>query len=180
MADKKTDAGAEGGDAKAAKKGGLKFALVTVALLAVEAAVLVGVFSMAGPKTTQASIDLPPVDERDALPSVELPVLDDRLVNDRTGIAYLYRAEVFVKVGGRFAEDAAKYVEANKNDIRAEIAGIWRTAEPHHFQEPTHDTLARRIESALRGRMQELAGDQSRQVVEKCILIVGTGVRVNR
>lgn len=179
MADKKPESAADS-DAKPAKKGGFKFALVTVALLAVEAAVLVGVFSLAGPKSTQASIELPPVDEMDALPAVELPVLDDRLVNDRTGIAYLYRAEVFVKVGGRYAEEAGKYIEANKNDLRAEIAGIWRTAEPHHFQEPTHDTLARRIESALRGRLKPLAGDSDRQVVEKCILIVGTGVRVNR
>ena len=52
----KADAKPEGAEGAPKKKGGLKFALITVALLAIEGGVLFAVFSMGGPKDVERAV----------------------------------------------------------------------------------------------------------------------------
>ena len=174
----KSDAKPEGGADAPAKKGGMKFVLVTVALLAIEGGVLYALFAMGGPKHVEAAEPAVVANPEEEKP-VELLLLDDRLVNDRTGISYLYDTEIFVKVRKKDESWVKEEVERTKNEIRAQIGGIWRTAEPNHFQEPLFDTLTRRVETAMRERFDHRSVD-GKPTIEKCVLVVGTGIRVNR
>ncbi len=186
MADKADKSGskdAKGGDAKAAaeapaKKGGMKFMAITAGLLVLEGAAIVGFFSMTGPKHVEAEVPVAVANPEESKP-IELLLLDDRLVNDRTGLAYLYEVEVYVKVRKKDETWVKEEIERSRNELRAEIGGLWRTAEPHHFQEPTFETLTRRIEGTLRERFDHRSTD-GKPTVDRCVLVVGTGIRINR
>jgi flagellar basal body-associated protein FliL len=182
MADKKeakSEGKEEGGDGAPAKKsGGLKFIVVVLALLGIEGGILFFVFARGAPKHVEAAepvVVSNPEDEK----LVELLVLDDRLVNDRTGISYLYETEVYVKVRKKDESWVKDEIERSKNEIRAQIGGIWRTAEPTHFQEPLFETLTRRVESVLRDRFDHKSTD-GKTTIDRCVLVVGTGIRINR
>ncbi len=190
MADKPEKSGSKdkGSDAKAAdakaagdapaKKGGMKFMALTAGLLVVEGAAIVGFFSMTGPKHVEAEVPVV-VANPEETKAIELLLLDDRLVNDRTGLAYLYEVEVYVKVRKKDESWVKEEIERSRNELRAEVGGIWRTAEPHHFQEPTFETLTRRIEGTLRERFDHRSTD-GKPTIDRCVLVVGTGIRINR
>jgi flagellar basal body-associated protein FliL len=182
MAEKKeakSEGKSDGGEAAPKKSGGgLKFIIIVVLLLAVEGGALFFVFSKGAPKKVEAAepvVVANPEDEK----LVELLVLDDRLVNDRTGISYLYQTEVYCKVRKKDEDWVKDEIERSKNEIRAQIGGIWRTAEPTHFQEPLFETLSRRVESVLRERFDHKSTD-GKSVIDRCVLVVGTGIRINR
>ena len=82
---------------KAAALLNMKFMALTAGLLVVEGAAIVGFFSMTGPKHVEAEVPVV-VANPEETKAIELLLLDDRLVNDRTGLAYLYEVEVYVKV----------------------------------------------------------------------------------
>jgi len=179
MADKKeAKSEGDGGAAPAKKSGGLKFIIVVLALLGIEGAVLFFVFAKGAPKKVDAAepvVVANPEDEK----LVELLVLDDRLVNDRTGISYLYETEIYVKVRKKDETWVKDEIERSKHSLRAQIGGIWRTAEPTHFQEPLFETLTRRVETVLRERFDHKSTD-GKSTVDRCVLVVGTGIRINR
>jgi len=189
MADKKPDdkpqGGAEGAAAPA-KKGGMKFALITAALLAIEGGVLFAVFSLGGPKHAEAGSP-PPVAEAKPEESgtTEVLVFDDRVSNDASGVTYQYKADIHLKVKKSAEKEVDEAIKAVKNELREEVCGIFRTAEPQHFQEPLHDTLRRRLESALRERFENKIfageGDHRKPVaIERVLVVIGSGVRVSR
>lgn len=182
MADKKEakgDSKTEAADGGAKKKsGGLKFLIIVVLLLAVEGGALFFFFAKGAPKKVEATepvVVANPEDEK----LVEILVLDDRLVNDRTGISYLYQTEIYAKVRKKDEGWIKDEIERSKNEIRAQIGGIWRTAEPTHFQEPLFETLTRRVEAVLRDRFDQKATD-GKSTIDRCVLVVGTGIRINR
>ena len=57
-------------------------------------------------------------------------------------------------------------------------AAIWRTADPQHFKEPRLETLTRKVTALLRDRFgsDDEAGGS---IVEKCVIVMGTGFRVD-
>jgi flagellar basal body-associated protein FliL len=148
MADKKeSKSDADGGEAPAKKSGGMKLIIIVALLLGVEGGLLYFFFARGAPKQVEAAepvVVANPEDEK----LVELLVLDDRLVNDRTGISYLYETEIYVKVRKKDESWVKDEIERSKNEIRAKVGGIWRTAEPTHFQEPLFETLTRRVEAS--------------------------------
>ncbi|MEY3025540.1 MAG: hypothetical protein RL136_1830 [Planctomycetota bacterium] len=151
--DKKTDESADGKPEGAKKKGGLKFALVTVALLVVEGAVLFAVFSMGGPKDAQAThVDAVKVADPGDDPC-EVAVFNGPLFNDRTGINYGFKVEVFVATKARHRDAITKKIEDSKAALRAEIAGIWRMASSDDLGDPLFEALRRRIEAKLKERL---------------------------
>ena len=157
-ADKKSDAKSEGnpGGAEGApkkKSGGLKFAIITVALLAVEAGVLFTVFSLGGPKDAQATHAEEAAAPDPGEDSCEVPVFNGPLFNDRSGINYGFKVEVFVATKAKHREAIAKKVEDSKAALRAEIAGIWRMASSDDLSDPLYKSLERRIETALMERL---------------------------
>jgi hypothetical protein len=189
MADKKPDGKSESApDAAAApaKKGGMKFALITVALLAIEGGVLFAVFSLGGPKPADAGGPPPAaVEKPEDNQTVELLVFEDRVSNDASGVTYQYKADIHLKVKKSAEKEVDEAIKAVKNELREEICGIFRTAEPQHFQEPLHDTLRRRLESALRERFENKIfageGDHRKPVtIDRVLVVIGSGIRVSR
>ncbi len=185
MADKheKTDAKPAQGEAAAeatpAKSGGTKFIIITVVLLVLEGAVLGGVFMMMNkPKAAEATEPVVVADpEEEKL--VEVLVLNERLANDRSGLTYVYPTEIYLQVKKKDEESVAEEIERFKNEIRADVVALWRTAEPQHLQEPRMESMTRRVETLLRERFDKHAGE-GEPIVQKCVIVSGTGIRMNR
>lgn len=183
MAERKTESKPEPGNAvkpagAPAGRGGVRVVSVTAALLAVEAGVLWTVFSAMGPRPSEAAPPPAPVESADEQ-FVEITVFDDRVTNDASGVTYQYKADVHLKVRSRDQAEVEEGIKRAFNEIREEMCGIFRTAEPAHFLEPLHDTLKRRIETALRERFDGIAKD-GRPAIERVLLVVGSGIRIGR
>ena len=192
MAEKKSEAKSDStpdAAANAAKSGGKKFALITVALLLIEGGVLFAVFSMGTPK--QASAGEPPaaeVEHPEEMEPVEVAVFEDRVYNDASGVTYQYKADIYLKVKPSGEKQMIDYVTKTRNSLRQELCGIFRTAEPQHFLEPLHETLRRRIESLLRERIEgkvfvhDDADKYKKSAVDidGVVVVIGSGIRVNR
>lgn len=167
--------------AEAPKKGGggMKFAIITVVLLVLEGAVLGGVFMMMNkPKAAEATEPVVHADpEEEKL--VEVLVLNERLANDRSGLTYVYPTEIYVQVKKKDETWVTEEIERFKNELRADIAAVWRTAEPHHLQEPRMESMTRRVETLLKDRFDKHNGEDE-PVVQKCVIVSGTGIRMNR
>ena len=181
--DEKQDAKPAAEGAEAAKKGGggAKFAIITVVLLVLEGAVLGGVFMMMNkPKAAEATEPVVHVDpEEEKL--VEVLVLNERLSNDRSGLTYSYPTEIYVQVKKKDETWVTEEIERFKNELRADIAAVWRTAAPHHLQEPRMESMTRRVETLLRDRFDKHKEEgENETVVQKCVIISGTGIRMNR
>ncbi|MBL9119925.1 MAG: hypothetical protein JNL80_08425 [Phycisphaerae bacterium] len=185
MAEKKDEkqdakpAGDAGAEAPKKGGGGMKFAIITVVLLVLEGAVLGGVFMMMNkPKAAEATEPVVHVDpEEEKL--VEVLVLNERLANDRSGLTYVYPTEIYVQVKKKDETWVTEEIERFKNELRADIAAVWRTSEPHHLQEPRMESMTRRVETLLRDRFDK-HNAEGEAVVQKCVIVSGTGIRVNR
>lgn len=153
--------------------GTFKVAALTTALLVGEAAAIVGLFAFVGrPATTHAEA---PVAEAGAEVE-EIPLFEGRLSNDRSGTAFCYDTEIYVQARKSEAERIRRDIERTRHELRAEIAAIWRSAEPAHFQEARFETLTAQLEAMLRDRFNR-AG---RQGVEKVVVVAGAGIRLGR
>lgn len=154
--------------------GTFKIAALTTALLVAEAAAIVGLFAFVGrPAATQA--ETPPEEsERDVIE--EIPLFEGRLSNDRAGAVFVHDTEIYVQVRKSESDRIRREIERTRHELRAEIAGIWRSAEPSQFQEPRFETLTARLESLLRERFNR-AGKQG---VAKVVVVSGAGIRLGR
>ncbi|MDZ4829896.1 MAG: hypothetical protein SGJ09_06815 [Phycisphaerae bacterium] len=162
-----------------AKKKGSKVGLITVVLLVVEAAVFGAAFMVLGkPKSVEATAPVVVKDpEEEKL--VEVLVINDKLANDRSGLTFVYPTEIYVQVKKKEETWVGEEIERFRNEIRADVTAVWRTAEPHHFQEPKLESLTRRVEALLRERFDKHNPD-GEAVVAKCVIVSGTGIRMNR
>jgi len=163
----------------APKSGGKKFAIITVVLLIVEGAVLGGVFMILNkPKTAEATAPVVVADPEEEK-IVEVLMLNERLANDRSGLTFVYPTEIYVQVKKKHEESISEEIERLKNELRADISALWRTAEPQHLQEPRMESMTRRVETLLRERFDKRGADEE-PVVQKCVIVSGTGIRMNR
>lgn len=160
------------------RRSGVRIAAVTAAVLAAEAGVLWGAFSAMGPRRSEAAAPPPPLIEAEEQ-FVEICVFDDRVTNDASGATYQYKADIHLKVRARHAAAVEEGIKRAFNEIREEMSGIFRTAEPEHFLEPLHETLRRRIETALRERFDGAASEAS-PTIERVLLVIGSGIRISR
>lgn len=168
-------------DAKEQKKSShLKTILLVAAILGVEAAVVVGgLMFIAGPADVEASSSM--MSESDVAGDeriVETLVLQAKLPNSRTGVTYLYDTEIYVQTQEKHAAVVQQELEQFHNEIRAAISAIWRTAEPHHFQEPNLESLTRNVHEMLSKRFGSDI-ETSEPVVRKCVIVMGTGFRID-
>lgn len=108
---------------------------------------------------------------------IEIPVLNGNLYNERSGIAYVYSTEVFAHVKGRNADVVRRHVSQFRQEIRSEIAALWREAEPRHLKEPRLETLTRLVHAHLDRRLGVDPAD-SDPLILKTIVVQGTGFRV--
>jgi len=172
---------AEKNDAAATEKkqgGGFKTILVVGGMLLVEAVLILGAVMMFGqPETVQASdVMTAQADEEEKI--VEVLVLDDRLPNSRQGINYVYDTEIWVHVKQKNQKDVSDELNRFRNEIKAEIMAIWRTAEPRHLQEPRMENLTRKVHALLDRRFGDDPDGES-PVIQKTVIVSGPGFRID-
>lgn len=162
----------------AQRKSPVKTIVMIAGMLFLEAGVIIGAMLMLGaPKVVSGAVDMPPamIEEQKL---VEVLVLDDKLPNNRSGITYLYLTEIYVQVRKKHEPVVAEELKRFQNEIRAEISAIWKTAEPRHFQEPMLENLTRKVQVLLDARFG-VDHQTSEPIVVKCVIVAGTGFRVD-
>jgi flagellar basal body-associated protein FliL len=169
----------EAADGAAPKRSALPTVILVGVLLLVEAAVIVGAMTVFGGRSEAAAEGLEEdleVPEEDKI--VEIQVLDGKLPNSRAGVTFLYQVEIYVQVRMRHADRVQEELQQYRNEVKAELASIWRTSDPREFQEPRLETLTRKVCALLNDRF---GVDQKRAepIVSKCVIVMGTGFRVD-
>jgi hypothetical protein len=147
-------------------------------ILAVEAVIIVGAMLFVGkpaPVSGEVAID-PAQADQDKI--VELLVLDDKLPNNRSGLSYVYDTEIWIQVRQRNEMRVKEELERFRNEIKAELVAVWRSAEPRHFQEPMMENLTRKAQTLFDRRFGE-DSETGEPVVEKTVIVSGTGFRVD-
>jgi len=161
------------------KSGGRKTMLVLAAMFIVEAVVIVGAFMLAGsPPEVGAMTSAADIESAEDEKLREILVLDDRLPNNKSGVTYLYATEIYIQAKRRHQGRIEAELDQFENEIRSEINAIWKTSEPQHFQEPMLETLTRKIDAMFNRRF---GADQEtgERIVSKCVIVMGTGMRVD-
>ena len=159
------------------KRSPLKFVLLVVTMLLVEGVVIVGAMWMIRPPAPVMAVPAHTDEISEDDQPVEILVLEDKLANDRSGATYIYPAEIFVQVRSRNQAEVEAQIERFRNELRADVLAIWRTAEPRHFQEPRLDHLTRRIHDLLSHRFKGDPTDEEPMIL-KTVIVSGTGFRV--
>lgn len=161
------------------RKSPLKLIVAVGAMLAVEAAVIIGAMKMlGGPTPVQAATTAEPVIDDEAERIEEIMVFDGRLFNNRSGVSFLYDTEIFIQVRHKNAGTVQAELEQFSNEIRAELGAIWRNSEPHHFQEPNLENLNRKVTALLNDRYGKSEGADE-PVVLKTVIVMSTGFRLD-
>jgi hypothetical protein len=158
-----------------------KTAILIAGLLVAEAAMIITVMMIVGgePDVAAASAtELDPVlAEQEKI--VEVLVLDAKLPNAKSGVAYLYSTEIYAQVKSKHAEQVNAKVQQFYNEIKAEMSTVWRMAEPHHFLEPKLENLTRKVHAMLNERFG-VDPETGEPILEKSVIVMGTGFRVDR
>ena len=153
--------------------------LVVGGILVVEAAVIIGAMVLlSGPPEVEASNVKAALHVAEDDKIVEILVLDAKLPNNKTGITYLYDAEIYVQVKKRYEVRVREELSQFRNEIKSQITAIWRTCDPRDFQEPKLQSLTRKVGALLTDRFgvdQQL----SEPIMSKCVIVMGTGFRVD-
>jgi hypothetical protein len=160
------------------KSGRTRTLLLVAALVVGEAALILGVMALfSGPPEVEASalaVAEVPEDEK----IVEQQVLSARLPNSKRGLTYLYETEIYVQVRRRHLERVATELEQFRYEIKAELTTVWRTSDPHDFDEPGFETLMRKVHALMNQRFG-VDPQTNEPVVQKVVIVMGTGMRVD-
>ncbi len=156
-----------------------KTAVMMTAILVMEAAVIVGAFFLVGgPPDVSAMSATAEIEAAADERVIEMLVLDDRLPNNKSGITYIYDTEIYVQVKQRYESQVSAELDQFENEIRSEINAVWKTSEPQHFQEPMLETLTRKMYAMFDERF---GADQEtgERIISKCVIVMGTGMRID-
>ena len=163
----------------ARKKGSpLMLMLLIGGILVGEAVLIIGaMYFVGGPSRVQADQALGQL-EAESEKLVEVLVLDDRLPNTRSGLAYLYDTEIWVQIRRRHEPRISDELQRFRNEIKSDLAAIWRSSEPRHFQEPRMENLTRKVQALLDARFgsDPETGDP---IIEKVVIVSGPGFRID-
>ena len=160
------------------KKSPLRTIILVVAILLIEAGAFIGWMMLHKPERVEASRDVAIIEVPDDEKIVELMVIDARLPNNKSGVTYLYDAQIWVQVKNRYSAQVADQLDRFRNEIKAEITAIWRTSDPRHFQEPKLENLTRKINALLDARFG--ADPQTGEtILAKSVIVMQPGFRVD-
>ncbi len=175
MADEETIE--EGGTDRRSRK---RTIIVVAGLLVAEAVALTVAFMLfaSEPEVAKAGIAEMSPEQLEAQRIVEIEVLDDRLPNAKRGVTYLYDTRIFAQVRQKNAERMNRELEQFSNEIKAEVAGMWRTSDPRVFAEPRLETLTRKLETMFRERLGT-DPETGEPIVEKMVIVLGPGFRID-
>jgi len=147
----KEDSAAAAASSDTAKKGlPIKTIAIVAGLLVIEAAVVVGVVSIAGsPKEVQGGqVDLAPVDALEAIS--EMLIVKDKFPNHSTGRVWLWDIELQVQVKEKNRAFVERLLEERGAEIKTGVSRIIRNAHQSQLQEPNLETLNRQLLRYLR------------------------------
>lgn len=141
---------AEGGDG-AKKKGGLPVKTIGIVggLMAAEAVAVFMVFSMMGPKKTEAHVEEAHVAADASDSSVEVMIVEDKFQNLQTGRVWFWDIAVYVQVKQRNQEAVEAKLKQRNAEIKEEISRIVSRAQHAQLKEPDRQTLLRLFTAAL-------------------------------
>ena len=163
----------------AKKKSPAKMLIVLGAILLIEAVAIVGAMMVfGGPSEVAAEADTAQVVAPEDEKIQEILVLDAKLANNKSGLTFIYDTEIYVQVRKKHADRVTGELERYRNEIKAQITTIWRTSEPHHFQEPKLENLNRKV-AALLGDRFGSDPHTAQPVISKVVIVMGTGIRVD-
>jgi hypothetical protein len=152
---------------------------IGVAALVVEAALVAGAFALVrGPQRAHSTTVDRTAAAAEADRIAEVLVLGSRLSNNRSGATYLYDVEVYIQIKHRHLPRVTAELEQYHNEIRSELAAIWRTSEPHHFRETRLESLTGKVHALLAEHFgfDPLTGER---IVKKTVIVMGSGYRVD-
>src|SRR5688572_15540814 len=133
---KESAAVTDSGGAPAKKGLPLKTIIVMAAVLLIEGVAISAAFMIAGkPADVKAEKTAATEAEQGELP-VEKLVIAEKFQNNRTGKTYLYDTEIYVVVKSKDDAVVTERLETMAAQIAADIATIFRRAEPAHLLEP--------------------------------------------
>lgn len=148
MADKKADAKPDAPPAEAPSRKGrglpIKTIAVVLALMVLEAAGVVLVLSMTGPKPSEGATSHTVVSDLGEQ-TQEILVVDDRFQNLQTGKVWLWDAAIYVQVKAKNADAVTRTLERRNAEIKEGISQIFSRAQHAQLKEPERQTLNRQL-----------------------------------
>ncbi|MBL0927872.1 MAG: hypothetical protein IBJ11_09505 [Phycisphaerales bacterium] len=129
----------------------VKTIVVILAMLAVEAGLIVGVMMMLGkPSEVKAVGPVEGVKEQEGVLR-EVEIVKEKFSNNRTGKMWVWDTEIIAQVSPKHVEHVEAELEKRRGEIRTGIGGIWRSAEHADLTSPDREVLTRRTLAYLRG-----------------------------
>jgi hypothetical protein len=86
--------------------------------------------------------------------------------------------EIYVQVKSRYSVQVSDEFDQFRNEIKSDITAIWRQSDPREFQEPKLQSLTRKIGALLNQRFG-VDPEYSEPIISKCVIVMGTGFRVD-
>lgn len=149
----------------------LKTIIIVLAMLVVEAGVLIGAVSFFGGPSKAAADDGKVEASPDEL-LVEIPVVHERFNNSATGRVWLWDTEVLIQVREKDQAAIEDMLTRRQAEIRTGISAIMASAQHGYFTEPGRNTLTRQLTDYLRGVFKQRGETESRVMmvlVPKCV-----------
>lgn len=158
------------------KKLPIKTLIIIVVVLMLELVTAIVAYMMAGgpgdvmADRTGASI----VD--DGTEPVEQLVVEERFPNSKQGAVFLYDTQIYIQVQKKFQPKAEGILKGMNASISADIATIFRRAEPSYMHEDALQTLTRQVKEVLDKR---LVDEEKKSMVEKVLITRCTEYRAD-
>jgi len=139
-------------------------------MLVIEAALIGGALAFFGrPARVHAGAGLTP-DMVEGEKIIEVLVLDDRMVNSRSGFSSLSEVEIWIHVRRKHEAMVVGELLRFRNEIRADLMTIWRMAEPRQLDDPRLELVTRRVHDVLVERFGADSASGELIVLESFIL----------
>ena len=82
-----------------------------------------------------------------------------------------------MQVKKKYEDRVNRELDQFRNEIRSQIGGIWKAAQPSNFEDPNLETLTRKVEVLMRERF-DVNPDAEESVVSKCVIVSQSGFRI--
>lgn len=155
----------------------LKVALIVAAVLVLEVATVTLTITLSGgPRAASGRTSEAEAQAQENRP-VELLLIKQQFVNERSGHQYLYDTEIYIAVRQKHHDQMKAQVEAKKAQITADLAALFRRADPEILKEDELTTVRRQIRSVLDDRMGRDA--DGKPLVQDLFITRCVGVRTD-
>lgn len=136
-----------------AKKGPPVKLIGTVGVIVVAQAIITfAVFSMVGPKKSDAHVDEHAIKHDDGSVTKEIAIIKDKdgqFQNSMSGTLFVWSADIYVQVKARNADSVENKLKIRSAEVKEELSRIFGKAQHAHLKEPDRQTLNRQITATL-------------------------------